>query len=93
MPSPNIKTVVFEWRHPRSKEEAECYGTTDNLGNVSYVFINTRNTKGKLSVNTFFHELTHVFFNFYGGRKVSEAEQEKLAKIVGSVASDIVCQK
>jgi hypothetical protein len=90
---PKIKTIVVEWREPRNKEEQGCYGTTDDLGNVSYVYVDKKLLGTNKAVSTFFHELTHVFFNFHRGRKLSAKQQEKYATLIGNIAEEILCLK
>lgn len=50
-----------------------------------------RNKKGSTLVNTFFHEMAHVFLAFHGKNKqMSNAKEEKLAKAIGAACARIL---
>lgn len=81
------KAIYLEWRKPESGMEKQCYGVTTSDNNVARVFFNT--SLKHSSSNTFFHEMTHVFFAFHK-HNVPEEIQEKLAQKVGSICSEVL---
>jgi hypothetical protein len=81
------KAIYLEWRRPESKLEKQCYGVTTTDNNVARIFFNT-GLKGSTS-NTFFHEMTHVFFAFHR-HNVPDCLQEKLAQKIGTICSEVL---
>lgn len=86
--------VNIEWRKPRNKMERGCYGVTDSINsNIIDVFLQ-QDMSREQSVDTFFHELAHVFFRCYKSKKkISDAEEERLASLVGRVVASILREK
>jgi hypothetical protein len=82
------KAVFMEWRNPRTKQERKLYGLTEYENrHVAKVFINTRNDGGEI-VDTFFHEMAHVFFAFHRRRgKVNLKREEALASQIGKTCA------
>ncbi len=71
---PQIRTIIIEVRRPQTEEERTAFGCTYNHGNVSRVFIDSR-----LSVNfakIFFHEMFHVYVNFWKRGRVKDEEEK-----------------
>jgi hypothetical protein len=83
--------VNIEWRRPVSKLEKKCYGvTTTRNPAIIDVFLRS-NTTGERSVQTFFHEMTHVFFRCYDKhKKLPKGFEEHVAGVIGSVAAKIL---
>lgn len=82
------KSIHVEWRHPRNKKEQELYGLTEYDNKfVAKVFINTQSGEKHLA-DTFFHEMTHVFFAFHRRRgKMHSKREEALAKQIGQTCA------
>ena len=80
------KFVMFEWRRPITKLEKSCYGVTDDGQHNAKVFFNTTIGKNDM-VDTFFHEMTHVFFGFVKNNVPSQ-KQEKLARKIGALCKE-----
>ena len=87
-----VKSIVIEWRNPRTKEEKELWGETFVYHDIATVFINLKkNRKSKEAVDTFFHEIAHVFFGFHTkNKKMSDAKEEELAMQVGKLVSGLI---
>lgn len=83
--------INIEWRRPTSKLEKKCYGvTTTRNPAIIDVFLRSNMTSSK-SVQTFFHEMTHVFFRCYSKhKKFPKGYEEHIADVVGTVAAKIV---
>lgn len=81
------KAVYLEWRRPETKVERNTYGLTTTNGDIARIFFNT-SIKQELA-NTFFHEMTHVFFAFHK-HKVPENVQEALALKIGAICKEIL---
>lgn len=83
--------VNIEWRNPSSKLEKKCYGVTQaKNSNVIDVFLRER-MPSRQSVDTFFHEMTHVFFRCYDRhKKLPKGFEEYAADLIGKVAAHIV---
>lgn len=86
------KNIHIEFRAPRNKSEKSYFGLTWSNNEKADVFINLRkNKKSSDMVDTFFHEMAHVFFAFHKtNRKMTEAEEEKLAKQLGRVCLGVI---
>jgi hypothetical protein len=82
------KAIYVEWRRPESILEKSLYGLTTTSENVARVFINTK-ARGQELSNTFFHEMTHVFFAFHKN-KVPEKKQEMLAQKIGEICKEVL---
>jgi len=85
-----MKTIVVEWRKPQSKMEKACWGVTNDHGDVSHVFIRESAVDKGIGIDTFFHELTHVFFNFHKNNKLTRQEEEQVARSVGRAARGLI---
>jgi hypothetical protein len=86
------KNIHIEYRAPRTLEEKESYGQTFSNNEKADIFINLhKNRTSDDTIDTFFHELAHVFFAFYKTRiKVSAADEEKMAKQIGRVCAGVL---
>lgn len=84
-----VKTIIIELRKPATKTERGTYGMTYDHGAVARVFIDDRKNKGREFVDTFFHEMVHVFANFMSpnGKLPSE---EKKCQLVGKAVKKIL---
>lgn len=84
------KAIFIEWRNSRTKEEKEVYGMTEVNGDVAKIYMRRRQCSREL-VDTFFHEMTHVFFAFHKKNKHMTDEQEEwLASKLGNVAAELL---
>lgn len=86
------KAIVIEWRNPRSKSEAECWGETLFENGIAKVFINLKkNRNSSEAVDTFFHEMAHVFLGFHTKNKAMSVQKEEyLATKVGNIVADLL---
>lgn len=86
------KSIIIEWRNPRTKEEAEDYAETIASSDFARVFINSRkNQSSREIVDSFFHEMVHVFVAFHETRKTMTAkEEEAIADQMGKMAAIIL---
>lgn len=88
-----MKKVVIniEWRKPSNKLEKKCYGMT-RAHNAAVIDVFLRqDMKSKQSVETFFHEMTHVFFRCYNmHRKLPKGFEENIAEWVGRISAVLV---
>jgi len=78
---------VIEWRKPATKFEKSRYGTTEVSGNIAKVFIDEKQNSQEM-VDTFFHEMAHVFFGFHSkNKKMTDKQEEYLSAKIGSIAA------
>lgn len=84
------KAVFIEWRHPQNKKEKDYFGLTEYENeHVAKVFIS--NVGNKHLVDTFFHEMAHVFFAFHQkNKKMSNKREESLATAIGRACAAIL---
>lgn len=91
--SSTTKAIWIEWRNPRTKEEASLYGQTifDN-DSTARIFINSRKNATYLdAVQTYWHELVHVFFHFHTHRTiVTDKKEESLCRTIERVLWEIL---
>ncbi len=73
--------ILIEKRKPRTKEETGVYGQTLHDRDFSKVFINCTKDRWD-NVDTFFHELTHVYLTWMGYRpgKLEETICDQVAE-------------
>lgn len=84
-----VKTIVIELRKPANKTEKGTFGMTYDHGPIARIFIDSRKNKGREFVDTFFHEMVHVFTNFTSPTgKI--ADEEKKCRLVGQAAKKII---
>jgi len=86
---PIIKTIIVEWRKPRTPMEKKCWGVTNDHGDISHVFIRDSAIGRGIGVDTFFHEMTHAFFNFHES-KMTRKEEEQTAQAIGRAARGLI---
>ena len=86
------RSVFIELREPQTKREKNLYGSTalQEGSDIAKVFINNQKRRNGESLNTFFHELTHVWFAQFSSEKYDEAAIERLACLVGNTVEAIV---
>jgi hypothetical protein len=84
------KSVMLEWRKPETKRERAAYGVTYGDNRVAKVFIDMNQSQCSL-VDTFFHEMTHVFFSFHKNN-VSGKAQERIATKIGKLCGEVLCR-
>lgn len=84
------KYIHIDYRHPRTKEERECFAITFAEPHSAEIFLNVKkHSKGHVLVDTFFHEMVHVFLEFHGkAKQMSAAKEENLAKEVGRICAE-----
>lgn len=87
-----IKSIHIDYRGPRSKYERGYFGLTTSDKTSADVFLNVnKHKKSDDLVNTFFHEMAHVFFAFHGKkRQMTAAEEERLAQQVGRICAGVL---
>lgn len=87
-----IKTVHLDYRRPRTKGEKDMFGLSMVDAQSANVFINTnKHRNGQNLIDTFFHEMVHVFLAFHGkDKQMSDATEEKLAKAIGVACAEIL---
>ena len=84
------KVILIEWRNPKSKYEQDKYGWTEVEGDIAKVFIKKKQPSQEL-VDTFFHEMTHVFLGFHKkSKRMSDKQEEYLATKVGKVVASLL---
>jgi predicted metalloprotease with PDZ domain len=86
-----IKAVWLEWRCPRNKDEAGCFGETRYTNNnTARIFINTkRNKTNRDFVTTFWHEMFHTFCVFHK-KKLSAKQEEDLAQRLEEIIWEVI---
>lgn len=84
------KYIHIDYRHARNKEERECFAITYAEPHSAEIFFNVKkNKKGKVLIDTFFHEMVHVFLEFHGkDKQMSPGKEESLAKEVGRICAE-----
>lgn len=87
-----IKYIHLDYRKPHTKEESNVFGLSNVEIQHAEVFINTnKHRKGQNLIDTFFHEMAHVFLAFHGkDKQMSDAKEEKLAKEIGVACAEIL---
>ena len=84
------KVILIEWRTPKTKYEKSKYGTTEVNGDIARVYIQ-QNQSSKELVDTFFHEMAHVFFGFHKKNKhMTDEQEEYLAGKVGKLVAGLL---
>jgi len=86
------KNIHIEYRAPRTIEEKGLYGQTFSNNEKADIFINLSKNRTRMdTIDTFFHEIAHVFFAFYKSKvKVTAAEEERLAQQIGHVCAGVI---
>jgi hypothetical protein len=87
-----IKSIVLNYHKAHTKEEKVVFGQTRADKNIAEVYINiANNRKSEDVVDTFFHEMAHVFFAFHNKKKkMSAATEERLAQQLGRISAEIL---
>jgi hypothetical protein len=87
-----IKYIHIDYRRPVTKDEKTCFAQTYTKTDTATIFINVcKHRKGKVLIDTFFHEMAHVFLAFHGkDKQMSAAKEEKLAKEIGRKCAEIL---
>lgn len=85
------RMVAVDYRAPVNKEETKLCGQTvvGEAGEVAKVFINNRRKRTNEALNTFFHEMTHVYLAMFAGRRLDAGSEETLANQVGNVVEEL----
>lgn len=85
--------IQVEYRPPQTKHEKKVFGHTQfrKNGDIAHIFINSQRSKrdGE-ALNTFFHELTHVWNEMLGAAKVSQRDNEHSAALVGDTVEALI---
>lgn len=84
------KYIHIDYRHPRTKAERECFAITFAERDSAEIFLNVKkNEKSEVLVDTFFHEMVHVFLEFHGkAKQMSAIKEELLAKQIGQLCAE-----
>lgn len=85
------KAIWIEWREPETPHESKLYGRTryDNAY-TARVFINSlMNKSAAEQAKTFWHELVHVFVNFYN-TDIRPDKEERLCYALERVIWEII---
>lgn len=87
-----INYIHIDYRKPHTKEEKGFYGLTNVDTHTADVFINVnKHRNGKDLIDTFFHEMVHVFLEFHGAAgQMSNAKEEKLARKIGQMCAEVL---
>lgn len=87
-----IKYIHLDYRKPRTKEESTLYGLSNVDLNTADIFINVnKHRKGQNLVDTFFHEMAHVFIEFHGKKnQMNEHKEEELAMAIGKACAEVL---
>lgn len=87
-----IKYIHLDYRKPRTQRESELYGLSTVDFNTADIFINVdKHRKGCNLVDTFFHEMAHVFFEFHGKKdQMSATKEEEFATLIGRKCAEIL---
>lgn len=85
-----INYIHLDYRIPHTKEEKELYGLSNVDAHTANIFINVnKHRDGKDLVDTFFHEMVHVFLEFHGKTgQMSHVKEEQLARKVGRLCAE-----
>lgn len=85
-----IKSIHLDYRRARTKEEKRSCGISNVETHTANVFINADlHRRGRNLVDTFFHEMVHVFLEFHGkAGQMSNSKEERLAKKVGRLCAE-----
>lgn len=86
------KFIHIDYRAPRTKDEKGLFGQVFAEKDKADIYMNVnKNRNSKDLVDTFFHEMAHVFFAFHGKTKqMTEAEEEKLAQQIGRICAGVL---
>lgn len=87
------KAIWVEWRKPQTKEESRQYGsTTYQNENTARIFINTQKNKtASDGVQTFWHEIAHVFFHFHERKtKLTKDAEEDLCRRLERIIYEVL---
>jgi hypothetical protein len=85
--------IRIEYRKPRDRAEAKIFGRTSiqPQGNIATVFINSaKSGRNGEALNTFFHELTHVWNDMMGAQKMGRKDDEHSASMVGDTVEALL---
>lgn len=87
-----IKYIHIDYRKPRTKSEKRYFALSNVDVNAADVFINTRkNKKMKDLVDTFFHEMAHVFIAFHAkDGQMTEQQEEMLCEALANKCSEVL---
>lgn len=87
-----IKYIHLDYRKPRTKAEKTYFALSNVDTHTTDIFINTnKNRLGKDLIDTFFHEMAHVFVAFHGKEKqMSAAKEEKLCREIGRRCAEVL---
>ena len=80
------KSIHIEWRKPENALERQAYGATYADNRIAKIFIDINATPYE-QIDTFFHEMAHVFFAFTRNN-VPMSVQEKLAEKIGKLCTE-----
>lgn len=82
------KVILMSWRVPKTKEEKKHFGLTESDRRIAKVYIDITQPSNEM-VDTFFHEIAHVFFSFHN-HNVPEKSEEALARKIGRICAEVL---
>ena len=82
------KSILIEWRKPANARERRAFGATYADDRIARVFIDTRAPMDE-QIDTFFHEMAHVFFAFTK-HEVPDTVQEAKARRIGKTCTEVL---
>lgn len=85
------KVIILDVSKPHNKDQKPLWGQTafDNDG-LNTVWIR-EGQEGKQLVDTFFHEMTHVFLGIVKQKaRITSAQEEQLCRMIGQIAASIL---
>lgn len=81
----NRKHITLEWRKSRTEKDKGLYGLSEVTADTAHVWFNEGRYQGGEAIDTFFHEMAHIYFMFHGS-KANGKREERLAKQMGQLA-------
>ena len=81
------RTLVVEWRYPRTKEERGVFGQCVSKDDTIKIFINTRKNRDEEYIKTFWHEICHAFYYIHcrAIKRISKSAEEKICRKVEDI--------
>lgn len=84
------KVIILKVSKPDNASRKQLLGQTEfDADGLNTVWIR-EGQEGKQLVDTYFHEMTHVFIGLSKHKKLSNKEEEQLCRMVGQCAASIL---
>ena len=87
-PKSETKAIFISWHKPKGREERAHFGITDTDKRIATIYIDITQSPAEM-VDTFFHEMAHVFFAFHN-HNVPSSREETLAQKVGRICAEVL---